>query len=178
MQVHLTPHPDHPPRAIRDVTVDMERNREGQLSLWYMVFGDLNELWLPQVSEGARVDGLWRTTCFELFIREPEGNGYVEFNFSPSSDWAAYTFDSYRAGASNLELSGAPIISGCTFEGWYELHVTPPSEVRAFANLVNLTAVIEERDGTKSYWALSHPPEGPPDFHHPACFTLELPPSA
>ena len=41
---------------------------------------------------------------------------------------------------------------------------------------LNLTAVIEERDGTKSYWALNHPPDGPPDFHHPACFTLELPP--
>src|SRR3546814_3736372 len=29
-----------------------------------------------------------------------------------------------------------------------------------------LSAVIEELDGTKSYWALAHPP-GKPDFHHP-----------
>jgi hypothetical protein len=42
---------------------------------------------------------------------------------------------------------------------------------------LNLTAVIEEQSGQKSYWALTHPPEGPPDFHHPACFVLELPPA-
>ncbi len=42
-----------------------------------------------------------------------------------------------------------------------------------------LSAVIEETDGTKSYWALRHPP-GAPDFHHPDCFalTLEAPPPA
>lgn len=40
---------------------------------------------------------------------------------------------------------------------------------------VGLCAVIEETDGTKSYWALRHPP-GPPDFHHPDCFALTLGP--
>lgn len=39
---------------------------------------------------------------------------------------------------------------------------------------IGLSAVIEETDGTKSYWALAHP-DGPPDFHDPACFVLELP---
>ena len=35
-------------------------------------------------------------------------------------------------------------------------------------------AVIEEKDGTKSYWALAHPsPE--PDFHNPGCFAARLP---
>lgn len=38
-----------------------------------------------------------------------------------------------------------------------------------------ISAVIEEADGTKSYWALAHPP-GEPDFHHPDCFVLDLPP--
>jgi len=39
---------------------------------------------------------------------------------------------------------------------------------------LGLSAVIEEIDGTKSYWALAHPP-GKPDFHHPDCFALTLP---
>ena len=43
--------------------------------------------------------------------------------------------------------------------------------------LANLSAVIEEKSGAKSYWALAHPPSGPPDFHHPDCFVLELPAS-
>ena len=36
-----------------------------------------------------------------------------------------------------------------------------------------LSAVIEEEDGTISYWALKHPP-GKPDFHHPDAFALEI----
>ena len=44
---------------------------------------------------------------------------------------------------------------------------------------LGLSAVIEETDGTKSYWALRHPPGEKPDFHHPDCFAIELPaPSA
>jgi hypothetical protein len=39
---------------------------------------------------------------------------------------------------------------------------------------IGLTAVLEQTDGTKSYWALAHPP-GKPDFHDPACFALEFP---
>jgi hypothetical protein len=36
-----------------------------------------------------------------------------------------------------------------------------------------LSAVIEEMNGNKSYWALAHP-QGAPDFHHADCFALEL----
>jgi hypothetical protein len=39
---------------------------------------------------------------------------------------------------------------------------------------LDLAAVIEERGGRISYWALAHPP-GKPDFHHSDCFTLEFP---
>ena len=35
-------------------------------------------------------------------------------------------------------------------------------------------AVLEEKDGTKSYWALAHP-GGKPDFHDPGCFAAHLP---
>jgi hypothetical protein len=40
--------------------------------------------------------------------------------------------------------------------------------------LLNLSAVIEEASGRKSYWALTHP-SGEPDFHHSDCFVLEVP---
>lgn len=40
--------------------------------------------------------------------------------------------------------------------------------------VAGVSAVIEEADGTKSFWALGHPP-GEPDFHHRDCFRLELP---
>ena len=43
--------------------------------------------------------------------------------------------------------------------------------------LAGLSAVIEEVDGTRSYWALAHP-AGCPDLRHPDCFVLELPPAS
>ena len=36
---------------------------------------------------------------------------------------------------------------------------------------LGLSAILEEEDGTISYWALAHPP-GRPDFHHPDCLAL------
>jgi hypothetical protein len=39
---------------------------------------------------------------------------------------------------------------------------------------LGLSAVLEEKDGTKSYWALAHPPGDKPDFHHPDCFAARL----
>ena len=38
---------------------------------------------------------------------------------------------------------------------------------------LGLSAVLEEVDGTKSYWALTHPGDKP-DFHHPDCFAAKL----
>ena len=39
---------------------------------------------------------------------------------------------------------------------------------------MGLSAILEEKGGTISYWALAHP-EGKPDFHAAACFAAELP---
>jgi hypothetical protein len=38
----------------------------------------------------------------------------------------------------------------------------------------SLSAILEEKDATKSYWALAHPVGLKPDFHDPACFTAHL----
>ncbi len=38
---------------------------------------------------------------------------------------------------------------------------------------LGLSAVLEEKDGTKSYWALAHGGEKP-DFHDPVCFAARL----
>jgi hypothetical protein len=48
------------------------------------------------------------------------------------------------------------------------------ASVLAGSDRAGLSAVIEEKDGTKSYWAIAHPAEKP-DFHDPACFALPLP---
>ena len=98
------------------------------------------------------------------------GAAYFEFNLSPSTEWAAYAFDGYRAGMRDLAMP-APRIGwdGAGLRAALDLSGLPPPPWR-----VGLSAVIEETDGTKSWWALAHP-VGKPDFHHPDCFVLEVP---
>src|SRR5690606_8160391 len=45
-----------------------------------------------------RKDGLWKSTCFELFAAEEGKSGYWEVNAAPNRDWNMYRFDGYREG--------------------------------------------------------------------------------
>lgn len=159
----LAPHPGFPPRAVEAVTVTIERDG-ADWSLAYRVTG--GALRVLATDPPVRTDGLWRTTCFELFVRPEGGEGYQEFNFSPSTAWAAYAFTGYRTGLTDLPLDQPVIVP---LHDGIDVVLTLPNQSGRLAT----TAVIEEEDGTKSYWALAHPP-GKPDFHHPDCFALEL----
>ena len=178
----LLPHPQTP-SAIPTPWVMIGRDDE-ILRMTFRMPGDTSMVTLPEPIrarekrvEERRADRLWEHTCFECFIRSDEGTGYFEFNFSPSMEWAAYRFDEYRTGMRPAEVD-CPAVIATNPPNRFELSarvVVPEWKDRSW--FLNLTAVIEEKSGRKSYWALNHPPEGPPDFHHPACFTLELPPA-
>lgn len=121
-----------------------------------------------------RADGLWKTTCFEAFAMKADGS-YVEFNFSPSGRWAAYEFSSYRENMANAP-GPAPTLTMSQSEQALEFTATFDlgSYVAHWPDRFGLCAVIETRDGAKSFWSLAHP-EGRPDFHHKDCFALSLP---
>ncbi|WP_448658159.1 DOMON-like domain-containing protein [Sphingomonas sp. CJ99] len=175
--MELVSHHDHPARAIDWVRVELGTRDDGCGLLEFRVGNAGRALLVPEATRPGRTEGLWRTTCFELFVRDGAA-AYREFNFSPSSQWAAYRFAGYRAGMAELPLSQPPRIA-CRVDGeaFLMVAVIEAGILRSGARIA-LSAVIEEVDGTKSYWALAHPP-GPPDFHHPDCFVLDLPaPSA
>jgi hypothetical protein len=125
-----------------------------------------------------RSNDLWRRTCFEAFLSQNLGESYVELNFSPSLEWAAYHFRSYRQGMIDAPIDTPNLAREDADEG-FELNVTVDSRRLASSHRyyavwhLALSAVIEETGGTKSYWALAHP-SGAPDFHHPDCFALTL----
>ena len=102
-----------------------------------------------------------------------EGPGYREFNFSPSGEWAAFTFRGYRNGG-ELEVVRPPGIVVRRSEERLELDAAihpdclPPGRTLQ----LGLSAVVEDVDGALSYWALRHPP-GRPDFHHADAFALQ-----
>jgi hypothetical protein len=159
----LSPHPATPPCAVTRLEVILLPG-----SLQYSTKGAAPLMPVP--ADPVRTDDLWRTTCFELFVKPPGGTRYFEFNFSPSTQWAAYEFDDYRLGMRDLGFA-LPLVDPSEQGLAVMLDL---AEILPKGGRIGLSAVIEETDGTKSYWALAHPP-GTPDFHHDACFALELP---
>ncbi|PKQ01217.1 MAG: hypothetical protein CVT74_00420 [Alphaproteobacteria bacterium HGW-Alphaproteobacteria-13] len=147
----------------------------GALWLRYHIDAPLDHLAIPDPAASERVDDLWQHLCCELFLRRPDDEAYLELNFSPSSQWAAYRFSAYRAGREGLALPATPqiLLDASDTHLALEVEVALPVDWRDGPLLADLSAIIEEVDGTKSYWALRHPP-GPPDFHHPDCFALSL----
>ncbi len=177
MTLSLTPHPLTPCEAVETIAVDLARSAPAGLALRFVVTGDIAGLRLPTPVERARADELWRTTCFEAFLRKGEGPGYYEFNLSPSNRWAAYGFDGYREG---MTAPGGATLAHLTqraggrlYEMVATLDLAGLPDLSAGDWRLGLSAVVEETDGRKSYWALAHAP-GKPDFHHPDAFAFDL----
>lgn len=176
MRRALLPHPSTPCPEVRALSVEIVRNWREILSLRFEVDGDASAIAFAPKAASQRTDELWKHTCFEAFVSD--GDGYHEFNFAPSTQWAAYSFDGYRENMRNAEIGThllhfrnderGPVMTA-------EIDLTPLASLTARDTWrMNVTAVIETSDGAKSYWALAHPP-GRPDFHHAAGFVLDLP---
>ncbi len=172
--IFLHPHLRHRPDESYALEITFARTSD-RLRLRYRLTGDLRRLSIAEPAAPQRRDELWRHTCFEAFIKPRDAHSYVEYNFAPSRAWAAYGFTSHRTGMSPLATDAPSItVSRDRFALELVAILTLPADMGTVH--LNLTAILEAVNGTKSYWALSHPPAGPPDFHDPACFTLELPP--
>jgi hypothetical protein len=159
----LVRHPDTPSEALR--AVEASEVREGnELRLAYVLHGQIDRVRLPtRRAAGA----LWQHTCCELFVARALP-AYREYNFSPSAEWAAYSFGSYRNGAA-VEVPNPRI---ALQRGNDQLKLTASVPAERGPMRIGLSVVVEEQN--ISYWALRHAP-GKPDFHHPESFVLELP---
>ncbi|RJF91317.1 hypothetical protein D3876_14520 [Sphingomonas cavernae] len=165
-------HADTQCDAVTGITAEITRSAAGEVSLSYELAGRIAALALPAPTTPSRRDALWQHTCFELFV-DMAGEGYREFNFAPSGQWAAYGFSGYRIGMHDVDID-APQIAMRASDELLELNVTLAPGIGAGAIRIGISAVIEEADGRKSYWALAHPSDKA-DFHHPDCFAFELP---
>lgn len=175
MEMHrLVAHGAHPPRQVAAIGAGMAV-RGGWLVLRWRLDGAGLVVAAPFIGRQRR-DGLWRHTCFELFVAGP-GPGYAEFNFSPSEGWAAYDFADYRAGMAKRPIARAPV---CDWREGRRMAIFDAAislaDLPAGAGRAALSAVIEEEGGHKSYWALAHGGLTAPDFHAPDGFTLAWPP--
>ena len=178
MRQVLKLHPDSRCIAATHIEVEVARPRPGNLVLQYVVTGKMSDLRMPPVTAPTRINELWQHTCFEAFVRALPSAVYYEFNFAPSTQWAAYRFSDYRNGMSVASEISAPRVEVQWNGECYKLQAS--LELDRLSSLpsdavwrLGLCVVIEETSGRKSYWALAHPP-GKADFHHSDCFAHEL----
>jgi hypothetical protein len=179
--LQLIPHPAHPPLRVGAIAARVLSLDANWCVLRWKVEGAA-DLVVPPFAGRARTDGLWQTTCFELFVARvlegrhvgEEGDGYAEFNFSPSERWAAYDFNGYRTGMTERAVPRPPVIT--PRRGGDVLFCDVAIPVAGLPPLpwrYGLTVVIEEAGGVKSFWAAVHGRDVP-DFHDPACLSATL----
>jgi hypothetical protein len=142
-------------------------------NIWFGVRASAGRFVIPKLSEPWRADELWLTTCFEAFLRRAGEDRYREWNFAPCGNWAAYDFSDYREGMTRAEVASPPYIRMEDNFTWWTVGAAIATDAAQQWEL-GLSAVLEEKDGTKSYWALAHPGDKP-DFHDPGCFVGRLP---
>lgn len=174
MQTHeLVPHAAYPPASVSSVTariIDLDAN---WLRVRWRVEGVQN-LIVPKFAGRSRADGLWQTTCFEMFVKPRCGTSYLELNLSPSECWNVYAFNAPRTGMRELPMDREPDCTIRLGSSFAIFDAAIPGDVIPSVKCdYALTCVIEEQGGAKSFWALCHSGDVP-DFHEPACFTGEL----
>ncbi len=150
---------------IRAVTAALTPTSNG-CEAEFRLDGRIAGIKVPAFMPSARVDELWKTTCFEIFWQPVGGTYYREFNLSPSSRWAAYDFDSFREGMRDAPVD-AIAVSCSHSDGELVLKASIAAELPTPAQ-VALNAVVQHGDGGIQYWALAFGP-GRPDFHSEAC---------
>lgn len=170
-------HPGAANAAVGSVLASASLSAGGEVVFSFTLEGDLSAVRIPAPAQAGRADGLWQHTCFEAFVAAANTPAYVELNFSPSGQWAAYAFEDYRTGMAPMEMA-APRTTVRRSPDRLQLDAildvdVLPGLARGGSWRIGLSAVIEGDDGGLTYWALHHGP-GIPDFHAREGFVLPL----
>jgi len=172
----LVPFPDlHLPNI--QITGRISR-RTKLLNIYYSISGRIENILFPEVSRFPKRTGeLWKTTCFEFFISQPDDPQYWEFNLSPSGNWNTYHIGAYRRLAFREETSiqrlrfSVQREPGCLFaEAAVDMS---PIITNEYPIQAAIASIIQSNDGHETFWALTHP-NPQPDFHSRESFTLLL----
>ena len=150
-----------------------------RLTARWRLDGDLAALSIPEPAAAPlRRDGLWRDTCFELFLASPASPGYREFNLAPAGDWNAYSFTAYRQGMQPIPAAQRLPFTIDRTAATFTLTLQLPAELLPEADgplVAAACAVLRSGDGPPSHWALRHGGQRP-DFHRRDSFLLRLEP--
>ena len=100
-------------------------------NIWFGIGASSGVSCIQLPLEPARADKLWRSTCFEAFLKSDGMEAYREWNFAPSGNWAAYDFSGYREGMGQADVAAPPYIRLEDNLTWWTLGATVSVECRA-----------------------------------------------
>lgn len=160
------------PKTAPEIVIEAELNtNQDALFISYKVTG--KELPLidlgHEIPQHKRVIKLWEKTCFELFIKNQK-DSYVEFNFSPEFEWNAFYF--VKKGATLTEYERIDSVKTDILLSLNVFHLIVQIDKRKFPDgffdgnelSAGVTSVVKQKNGSLSYWALSHE-DTRPNFH-------------
>lgn len=137
--------------------------------------GEIHLLSYPELkSDVARADELWKTTCFEVFMKLVDQAAYWEYNLSPSGDWNVYRFQAYRqqqqreASITHIDIDVKK--SDHKLQTLTASLPLPPV-LRDQPLCLGVSSVVEDKQGHKHFYALNHV-AAKPDFHDHKSFTI------
>lgn len=151
--------------------------RDGIVALHYRWDSKWKILGIPaEMTRGPfiREHKLWKSTCFEAFIKPRHENKYWEINLTPLHRWNAYAFDGYRKPSPPREVSKWKLLEmNCQGNHLAAKLRTDLGSQQEFQ--IGLSCIFESTGGEKTYWALQHNrnDKPQPDFHDAKHFLLE-----
>lgn len=155
------------------VEVELNISEDNIMNIRYSILGDMSLIELPDLEkEKKRVIGLWESTCFEMFLKEPNTTNYFELNFSPEGHWNCFYFDKPGDFIKPYPLKEHPITTvevDLKMQGYYKINVqfNLKSILKNFKNKsqvdIGLTSIVLYNNLT-TYWAQEHYGETP-NFH-------------
>ena len=152
--------------------------RAGVLSVEYRLLDPAETVQIQRASAApTRKEGLWKETCFELFLAGKGLRGYWEVNLATTGDWNVYRFSSYRRGMREEQAIQSLPFSSLPAAGVFGLSIDID-----IADIIpddrplriGVSAVTKGSSGFLGYWALVHP-AARPDFHRRSGFILDMP---
>lgn len=163
----------HPPAAFTLCTDGVK--------LWFVATRQAPATIHPDAAAGAFTPELWKQDVAELFIADPDGVEYLEFNLAANGAWWACKFDSVRKpSASQPDFMAAATTHHDTSEpdSWLAALVIPVAFLKehigfGLSSRANVAFILNSPEQT--FHTASKLPGTEPNFHQPQSFQRLIP---
>jgi len=141
------------------------------LLLSFVLSGVSDNYLFDTKNHAKRADELWKATCFEAFIKNPNSKEYWELNIAPSGAWNFYYFSDYKKDMQEERrvLTPKVLFKQKRDEVYVNVEMNFTEKLFDGRGEFNLALILLNVEGKREFFTLN-PKEGVADFH---AFVLE-----